>query len=282
MFHIYDYSDTDNKSSDESTELLLLMQQKLPEYVINCFHASGFDSEEVISTMDVTSDGSENTMKIMEAYMEKHYSHDPSMRSKFSASLEGPFEFPPGHKVKICNFVKEVKQNYNKKIVPVFNRAVKPSKPAFLPLPDSEQQSRKRSNATKSPGNHKKCKLSIEVALNETHSGLSNPSESKEHMQVKSSIQNWIDHHLSELVRSLNEDHYSINTINKNAAVTVHVHCKLCNTTIKLQPKFTKTKGIQHGISNWTKHVAPCYLERLKADSGQTKLTLKPIKFDFK
>ena len=38
--------------------------------------------------------------------------------------------------------------------------------------------------------------------------------------------------------------------------------------------------GVQHRISNWTKHVTPCYLKRLKADSGQAKLTLKPIQLD--
>ena len=39
----------DEISSDESTELLLLMQQKLPKYLIKCFRASGFDTEEVIT-----------------------------------------------------------------------------------------------------------------------------------------------------------------------------------------------------------------------------------------
>jgi len=73
--------------------------------------------------MDLTSDGQRNTIK---AYIEKHFLHDPSMHSKFSAGLEGPFEFPPGNK--IYNFEKEMKQNYCKKILPVFNCAVKPSK----------------------------------------------------------------------------------------------------------------------------------------------------------
>ena len=108
MFRISDYSGTDNKiNCDESPELLLLIQQQLPGYITKCFCASGFDSEEVIASMDMTSDGPENAMKIMEVYIEKHYSHDPSVHSEFSVGLEGPFEFPPGHKVRICNFVKK-------------------------------------------------------------------------------------------------------------------------------------------------------------------------------
>ena len=52
--------------------------------------------------------------------------------------------------------------------------------------------------------------MSIDVTLNETPPGL---SESKEHRQVQSSIQNWIEGHQSELLRSPNEDHYSIKTV---------------------------------------------------------------------
>ena len=101
---------------DESQELLSLMKLKLPGYVTKCFLASGFDSEEAIASMDVTINGPENSIKIMEAYIEKHFSHDPSMHSVFSFDHGMPFEFPPGHKVRICSFVKEVKQNYNRKI----------------------------------------------------------------------------------------------------------------------------------------------------------------------
>ena len=54
IFYFY-HSGKDEISSDESTELLLLMQQKLPEYLIKCFRASGFDTEEVITSMDLTS-----------------------------------------------------------------------------------------------------------------------------------------------------------------------------------------------------------------------------------
>jgi len=39
-------------------------------------------------------------------------------------------------------------------------------------------------------------------------------------------------------------------------------------------------KGVQLGISNWTKHVTSYYLKKLKADSGQTKLTMKSIQLD--
>ena len=55
--------------------------------------------------------------------------------------------------------------------------------------------------------------MSIDVTLNETPPGLSLQPESKEHRQVQSSIQNWIEGNQSELLRSLNEDHYNIKTV---------------------------------------------------------------------
>ena len=144
IYIIHNYSGTDNKelsdSCDESQELFLLMKQKLPEYVAKCFLASGFDSEEAIASMDVTIDGPENAISVMEAYIEKHYPHDPSMHSEFSFGHGMPFEFPPGHKVRICSFVKAVKQNYNRKMSPIFNCITKPPTQAFMPGNRTTQQ----------------------------------------------------------------------------------------------------------------------------------------------
>ena len=39
----------------------------------------------------------------------------------------------------------------------------------------------------------------------------------------------------------LNEEHYTIKVVKQGTAVTVHVECKLCHTSIKLHPKSTKT-----------------------------------------
>ena len=44
----------------------LIDEAKFPGYVTKCFLASGFDSEEAIASMDVTIDGPENSLKIME------------------------------------------------------------------------------------------------------------------------------------------------------------------------------------------------------------------------
>ena len=58
---------------------------------------------ESIAYMDVDS------VKTMETFVEKQFSHDPSMHSKFLPTSSGSsFELPPGHKVLIL-------KNYNTK-----------------------------------------------------------------------------------------------------------------------------------------------------------------------
>jgi len=56
---------SDTVDTDFSPELLSLMKEKLPGYVLKCFLATGFNSEEAIAYMDT------NSVKTMEAFIEK-------------------------------------------------------------------------------------------------------------------------------------------------------------------------------------------------------------------
>ena len=101
-------SDSDVDSDVAAPELLALMKEKLPGYMQKRFLASGFDTEEATAVMDVDS------VTTMERFVEKRFSHDPSMYSKFLlTSSESSFEFPPGHKALISRFIKQVRENYN-------------------------------------------------------------------------------------------------------------------------------------------------------------------------
>ena len=105
------------------------------------------------------------------------------MHSVFSFDHSMPFEFPPGHKVRICSF----EQNYNRKISPILNCTAIPSFTS-----DNKQGPEKRPNNTKyspqSHGNHKISKISIALPSNKTPLLPSIPPESKECRQVQSSI----------------------------------------------------------------------------------------------
>ena len=76
---------------------------------ICCFLASGYDDPDVISTMDITNNPG-NCIAGIQTYIgskfpdEEEYYHN--------GHISQPFEFPPGHRKRICNFVNEGKQLY--------------------------------------------------------------------------------------------------------------------------------------------------------------------------
>jgi hypothetical protein len=43
-----------NDSKKESFDIQSLMRERLPDYIVKCFLAAGFDVPEVISTMDIS------------------------------------------------------------------------------------------------------------------------------------------------------------------------------------------------------------------------------------
>ena len=92
------------------------MQKPLPRYVVNCLQA-GYDELEVVALMDTT-EGETSSISKIEKYIEKQHKSNtevlPSYPSESFSSLS--FEFPPGHHIRICNFVEEVKQLYRDKL----------------------------------------------------------------------------------------------------------------------------------------------------------------------
>jgi len=87
------------------------MKQSLPGYVVNCMLAAGYDDVNVISSMNV-SDGQGNSINTIENFIEKHFKGDTEYCHCHTSKSLLPFEFPPGHRIRICNFVNEVKKIY--------------------------------------------------------------------------------------------------------------------------------------------------------------------------
>ena len=83
-----------------------LINQTLPTYVANCFAATGFNDIESIREMDITN-GPKNCIEIFKDYINTRKSELPScMGPNDHYSL--PFEFPPGHRIRIVKFIQEV------------------------------------------------------------------------------------------------------------------------------------------------------------------------------
>ena len=74
-----------------------LLTESLPMYVVKCFTAAGFDTIDVISKMDVSTEPG-NSIEQIEQYISNEY---PDSKSK---------KFPPGHRLRIQQFVDSVKK----------------------------------------------------------------------------------------------------------------------------------------------------------------------------
>ena len=91
----------DNELTDEA---LHLMKSKLPQYVVNCLVAAGFDTLKVLSMMDV-SNNERNSISEVEEYV---------CKERPDCLPHG--KFPPGHRIRIQMFVKEVQALVNPKV----------------------------------------------------------------------------------------------------------------------------------------------------------------------
>ena len=87
-------------TSEKADDVVSLMRKQLPEYIVNCFLAAGFDVPEVVSAMDNPG----NSIAQIEGFIARKYNGDP----RFNPTVD--FEFPPGHRIRICNFVCDIKE----------------------------------------------------------------------------------------------------------------------------------------------------------------------------
>ena len=101
-----------DKDMDDNPEVdaVELLEKKFPPYVVNCLKAAGFDSVDTICSMNV-SERRENSIYVIENYIEQYYStHQVFFANPNGCVQPRPFKFPPGHRMQIINFVKELKK----------------------------------------------------------------------------------------------------------------------------------------------------------------------------
>ena len=96
----------DRASSAGDTEVTeeALQLMKLPQYVVNCLVAAGFDTLNVIAYMDVSSN-SGNSIEEVEGYI----------RTEHPEWLPNG-KFSPGHRLRIRLFVEEVQKSFTPKV----------------------------------------------------------------------------------------------------------------------------------------------------------------------
>ena len=81
------------------------MKEKFSDYIVQCFTMSGFNDIDAIMEMNVD-EGAGNSISTIEEFIDHH-----SFPSCMNPYLHNhPFEFPPGHRIRIRHFVKETKE----------------------------------------------------------------------------------------------------------------------------------------------------------------------------
>lgn len=255
------HSEQRSEANDPNSpfDLHSLMNERLPKYVVNCFLAAGFDTEQVICSMDITSDGPKNSIKIIESYIAKRFQGNPDMCDSFSSQL--PFEFPPGHKLRICSFVQEVKQICQKTHKSKFRHKNK-----RLQLMGQDIQAKKLKTITVMPKDHE---IQSEISVSTIE------------REVQSSIKRWKESQNNKLLRNLTEkEHYNvqITATAESDSFSGVVQCGLCNASVQLQQVSDKHNVIHYRISNWCRHMKKCVQVNQMTNCRQTELNFLPYR----
>lgn len=199
------------------------MRDRLPPYVVKCFLVAGFDTPDVIASMD-TSENPGNSITIIESFIDKYYSgHKDFYPTCTVPTAQQPFIFPPGHRLRISNFVSEVKRKCERNLQVI-------------------KASSKRNLTNFSKPLSKKVRASVKAEDSDTDSECIDTivSVSK---QIRASILKWVRSQSCIVLKNLKENKdFTVVVTNapKSDALSVSVRCKACNIRIQL----SKTKKI--------------------------------------
>ena len=78
---------------------------------MECFLVSGFDDVDAFVEMNTDDDGPKSSISLIENFIDKRKAELPKCVGP-NQILNIPFEFPPGHRIRIQKIVKEVKGRY--------------------------------------------------------------------------------------------------------------------------------------------------------------------------
>ena len=208
------------------------MHARLPKYIVNCLLAAGFDDAEVIASMD-TSINPANSITQVEQYIQTTFPGNSQFCNPALPDSTMPLQFPPGHRMRIANFVRDVKESFAAKKAKHQTQIRLPIK---RPSMKAEREEPKKS----------------EIRTTEVKSA------SDVRLQVVKCIDTWKAKQSNEYLRNLEVDvHYAVivETGSTNCQV-VKVRCIPCNNLVTLQNR--QTDQAQFVLSNWSRHVRKC------------------------
>ena len=237
------------------------MKESLPDYIVNCMLAAGYDDIKIISAMDVT-DSEGNSISIIENFIEKRFKGDPDYCHNHISKSSLPFEFPPGHRLRICNFVHAVKKMYRTSIS---------NKSHLLTC------KRKRTTDQHNFGKAKKFKLSDHIAVPSagstevskqveiTKDKWSDESQDESIIlnSVRQRLNKWMQQQTNTRLSKLKENNDYTIIVEASSQNSVCVKCNACSTSINLHKKDKTRLNSSYLLSNWTKHVKSCTMSEV-------------------
>jgi len=219
--------------------LIESMKQALPNYAVNCLINAGYDNITAITQM-ITDSSAQNSLNQIEEFILKHYPNDASCYpSTITLSTAPNFVFPPGHRILINSFIREVKGKHMLK---------------------SSKNQRKR--ATENPSTSVK-KFKIDQPL-----GGSNGIDLEFiYNDIRKRIVSWQRKQDCKKLAELKEhQHYTVNcSLDSCNQMEVNILCQSCGKKYKLNQKFEANGSPIIMISNWTGHIKKCIEQKKKA-----------------
>ena len=228
----------------DEEEFMNFLKASLPPYIVQCFIVSGYDSARVVAQM--TTNGLDNSIDQMENFILKEYSDDPSCYHM--SKIKSTYVFAPGHRIKITNFINDVKA-YK---VPVKRKL------SSNPTTNKKCRSHASSSSTEDPPDSKP-----EMLEKPQRFDLQSISDG-----VRKRICKWV-RQSSALYHLKEYQDYSVKVkLDASNKPTVSVLCTFCSREYKLHSKDnttdndTRDSRLNFMISNWTGHVKKCFNAR--------------------
>jgi len=213
-----------------------LMKKELPEYVANCLLVSGYDDLDVLCSMDV-SESPKNSILKVENYISKRYSDN----SSYNPMLNHPFEFPPGHRVRIYNFIQKLNNMKTEKVKSSVQKRL---------LPCNQKRASKKAKRDE-----------IDLTDDTDASQITMATVSK---QVRTSLKNWITKQSEDCFKEMTEDtdyFLNISPQLRPGFFDVSIRCGKCDASIRLHQKDSSVCSSPYISSNFTRHVQICYFK---------------------
>ena len=242
--------------------MIILMKKRLPDYIVKCLLAAGYDELDVICDMN-TAETPQNCIGKVEKFVNTRYSNN----KEYNPTLCQPFEFPPGHRARICNFVNELSHLKSKAKQKGIEKSQKRKHKSFC--------SRVSVACKKSKNEDEQELIDLTSTSDCESSDVNVVTVSK---QVHTSLRNWAKKQESGYNQLQEGKHYVLNVTPKGnpGFFIVALRCAKCNITIHLHQKNSSSCHSPYLLSNFTRHIKICFPK-----TAQAHVQSQPSMYDF-